>query len=289
MVAEFYFKVFFAQTDDLDVLARRNWRDRYYSGTFNTLGYRDVEWTEAMVADKIKVMVVGDSFVEGAGIKDPQDRFSNQLAQKLGPDYAVFNLGRRGAYTSQEMYAVLNYPYPPDIMVWSYVINDIEEVAVKHGLDRPPEPQVSPLLVPMVDNSYALNFVYWRLVRLAQAQQADAGEQWLHTAHADPAIWQAHQQELLSIYKETQARHIPLLVVVFPSLTAPAKTTFVTKRILDLFQAQGVPTIDVTTLIEDLPVSERIASPVDAHPSEIVHQRVAEALYEQFVKLGLVR
>jgi lysophospholipase L1-like esterase len=289
LAAELYFKVGFAQSDDLDVLARDNWRERYYTGTFNSLGYRDIEWREELVAGKIKVMVVGDSFVEGAGIKDPADRFPDQLGQKLGPAYVVFNVGRRGAYTSQEIYATLNYPYRPDILVWSYVINDIEEVAVKHGQHRPAKPEAPEVLAPVVNNSYAVNFVYWRLARLAMARQPDAGEAWLRAAHANPAIWQAHRQELLSIVAGAETRQIPLVVVVFPSLTNIEKTRFVTERMIDLFAEQGVPTIDVATLLADRPPASLIASPVDAHPSELVHRLIAEALYEQLIELGLVR
>jgi hypothetical protein len=47
-----------------------------------------------------------------------------------------------------------------------------------------------------------------------------------------------------------------------------------------LFRERGVPTLDVVELIQDMPVNELVASPVDSHPSERVHSLVAEALYE---------
>lgn len=284
---ELYFKLFFAQTDDLDTLARQNWRERYYLDSFNSLGYRDQEWTAGMVAGKTKVMVVGDSFVEGAGIEQPAERFPDQLARMLGPEYVVFNLGRRGAYTSQEMYQVLHYPYQPDILIWSYVLNDIEEVAAKTGFARPSGPEVPSALAPLVEHSYAANFLYWRLWHVLAARRPDATWQWLLGVYNDPEAWQLHQEELLAIHQTAAARGVPLLVVVFPGLTNLEQSRAVSGRIVELFRSRGVPTIDVADLVEDRPVADLIASPVDAHPSPLVHRLVAQALYQRLGELGL--
>lgn len=290
MGVEFYFKVFFDQTDSLDTLARQNWRERYYTGTFNSWGFRDIQWTDEMVAGKIKVMVVGDSFVEGAGIEYTRDRFPDRLAQKLGPDYVVFNLGKAGTNTSQQIQAIINYPYAPDILVLSYFINDIQGVVgEKNWINRPPGLKIPPLLSPLVKNSYAFNFFFWRVVRLLQSGQPDAQWLWLLRVYNDPDAWWRHQQELLSIYEGARSQRIPLFVVVFPSMDYTEASQVVTERIINLFREQGVPVLDVADLIKDIPVSERIASPVDTHSSELVHARVADALYEMFVEAGLAR
>ncbi|MBI1879239.1 MAG: hypothetical protein HYR94_13645, partial [Chloroflexi bacterium] len=84
MAAEFYFKVFFAQTDAyVFTLSAQNWMERYWQ-PINSLGYRDREWTPDEVSGKLKVMVVGDSLAAGLGIENYQDRFSNKLNQLLG-------------------------------------------------------------------------------------------------------------------------------------------------------------------------------------------------------------
>jgi lysophospholipase L1-like esterase len=287
MGVEFYFKVFFAQMDSLRTLARQNWYERYYQGAINSLGYRDVEWTEEMVDDKIKVMVVGDSFAEGVGIESPDDRFSNLLAQKLGPNYVVFNLGKRGANTKQEIEAILNYPYSPDILILSYFINDIEDVEWWYSQDRPPDPSTPAMLSPVVQNSYAANFLYWRLFRLFKGNHLEAWWTWLLSLYDNPEAWWLHQQDLLNIYKAAQSEQIPMIVVVFPNLAAIESSKTVTDRVLDLYSEKGVPTLDVAELIEGIPTSELVVSPVDAHPSKLVHRLTADALYEMFVELDL--
>ena len=284
MAAEFYFKVFFAQPDAFGTFARQNWYARYYSGTFNSLNYRDKEWTADMVQGKIKVMVVGDSFVEGVGIEYPQDRFPDKLAQKLGQDYVVFNLGKQGASTTQEIEAIVNYPYSPDILILSYFVNDIEGVAWQFNLYEPPKVS-SP---PLARHSYALNFVYWRLARLFGWHHLEDRWNWWLSLYDDPRVWWQHQQELLALYEGAKSQQIPLIVVVFSAMNALDQSRPVAQRVVNLFEEKGVPVLDVTNLIQDIPTSQLVASPVDSHPSELVHMLVANALYDLLVDHGLI-
>lgn len=287
MALEFYFKIFFAQSDSITTLANRNWNERYFDHTLNSLGYRDREWTGELVAGKTKVMVVGDSFVEGTGIENLADRFPDRLGQLLGPDYAVINLGKGGAHTGQELDAVVDYPYAPDILILSYFVNDIEGVAGAIGEQQPPRHEISPVLLPLVRNSYAFNFLYWRLYRLSRIGQPDEKWEWQRGLYSNPEAWWRHQQQLLAFYEGTQSEQIPFIVVVFPSMSDPEASLAATQPVLNLYRNLGVPTLDVAELIHDIPVKERIATPVDPHPSELVHQRVAETLYKMFVDLGL--
>lgn len=50
----------------------------------------------ARAEGKVKVACVGDSITAGAGIKDPKQRYPNQLQDMLGPTYEVKNFGVSG-------------------------------------------------------------------------------------------------------------------------------------------------------------------------------------------------
>ena len=109
-----------------------------------------------MVAGKTKVMVVGDSFVHGDGIEYARDRFSNQLAEKLGNNYVVFNLGVGGTNVTHYIENIVKYPYSPDVLVVSIGVNDIEgAVLEEQWLNKPGRKgfSIPPLLVPLVNNS----------------------------------------------------------------------------------------------------------------------------------------
>jgi hypothetical protein len=280
MALEFYFKVFFAQSDAyVFTLSAQNWEERYWQPV-NSLGYRDREWSPADVSGKLKVMVVGDSVAAGLGINNYQDRFSNKLNDLLGNQAVVFNVASPGWSTMQEAEAVVNYPYKPDILVLAYFINDIEGAAFEHGVERPRFVPLPPLLLqPVVDNSYALNFLYWRLVRWGQQEGQADYLQWVTQTFQNPTVWWAHQQELQTIYDGARAEGIRLIVVVFPNMTSLEPSRQVTGPVLQFFQSHSIETVDVAQLVQGQPVTGLIASPVDAHPNETVHRLVAEQLY----------
>jgi hypothetical protein len=281
MALELGFKLFFAQSDGFRyTLASQNWYERYWQE--NSLGYRDVEWTPEKVAGKTKVMVVGDSFVAGSGIADPQDRFSNQLGRLLGDNYAVLNVASPGWDTVDEVEAILNYPYNPDILVLSYYINDIEGTAYQTGAQRPPIRQDPPAwLLPLVQNSHAVNFLYWRIIRLGPQEWAEVyWNDWLKKISTDPDITWRHQQELLKIIEGAASEQIPLFVVVFPNLAAVEESQPLIQPVIDLFQTHHIPVLDVSKLLTGRDPTTTMVNTIDSHPNEAVNREVAEQLYQ---------
>ena len=281
MVLELGFKLFFAQSDGFRyTLASRNWYDRYWQE--NSLGYRDEEWVPEELAGKTKVMVVGDSFVAGSGIADPEDRFANQLGHLLGDDYVVFNVSSPGWDTFDEVEAIVDYPYPPDILILSYYINDIEGAAYASGAQRPQIRRDPPAwLLSLVNNSHAINFLYWRLIRLGPQEWADVyWNDWLKQIGTDPEIRWRHQQELLTIVEGAASEQIPLFVVVFPNLSALEESQFLTQPIINLFQEHDVSVLDVSQLLAGRDLAEITVNAIDSHPNEAINLEVAEHLYQ---------
>jgi hypothetical protein len=279
MVLELGFRLFFAQSDGFRyTLASQNWYDRYWSE--NSFGYRDEEWTAERLAGKIKVMVVGDSVAAGSGIPNREDRFANELGEYLGDDYAVIVIASPGWDTLDEIEAIVEYPYPPNILVLSYFINDIEGSAYAQGAQRPQIRQdPSGWLKPLVDNSYAFNFLYWRLVRLGPQKWASVyWDDWLKKISVDPDIRWRHQQELLKIIDGAVSEDIPLFVVVFPNLAAVEESQILTQPVVDLFESRGVPVLDVSQIVANRDPAQLTVNAVDAHPNEAVHAEVAEQL-----------
>ncbi|MFN8459550.1 MAG: SGNH/GDSL hydrolase family protein [Anaerolineae bacterium] len=275
LLLELFFKLFFAQSDGFNyTLASKNWFEWYWRK--NSLDYRDIEWTPEMVEGRTKVMVLGDSFVAGYGIENEADRFSNLLGQQLGADYAVMNVGQLGASTKDEIENALQYPYPPDIVILSFYLNDIMDTAQDLGFKRPPAQTHGPF---PVDYSYALNFLYWRVYRLGPQEWNNDYWTWLLSLYQKPEVWQLYRQQLLQIADYVQQRQGRLIVVVFPNLMAVEESRPVTAQVSRLFAERGVPVLDVTDLVARRPAAELIASPVDSHPNELVHRLVAERLY----------
>ncbi len=275
ILLELFFKLIFAQSDTFGfTLAEENWHKRYVQ--VNSLGYRDIEWTPELLAGRTKIMVLGDSFVEGAGINNPANRFSDLLGQTLGPQYAVMNVGLGGASTKDEIKNALEYPYQPDIIILSFYLNDIDQTAKDMGFKRPALKIDPPALVKY---SYALNFFYWRIFRL-MPQAGETYWNWLLAVYNKPDIWNIYQKELLQIHHIIQERDDQLIVVVFPELQALEDSRPLTSQVVNLYREQGVPVLDVTELIGDMDPAELVVNSVDSHPNELVHSLVAEKLHQ---------
>jgi lysophospholipase L1-like esterase len=280
ILLELFFKVGFAQSDGFNyTLASKNWFERYWRS--NSLGYRDIEWTPELLEDRTKIMVLGDSFVAGHGINNAEDRFPDLLGQMLGETYAVMNVGSNGANTKSEIGNALAYPYVPDMIILSFYINDIQETAQDMGFGLGPVKTGEPaVLKPLIEESYALNFLYWRLYRLGPQEWSEKYWNWLLSLYDNPDIWQIYQSELLQIYHFIKARNGQLIVVVFPNILAIDESRPITSQVVNLYAEQGVPVVDVPELIEGMDPQQLVVNSVDPHPNEIVHRLVAEELYQ---------
>lgn len=285
MAAEVFFKLFFAQSDAWNqTLASRNWFERYWAT--NSMGYRDVEWHPEDIRTRRKILVLGDSFAAGQGIERVEDRFSNLLEARLGDEYLVMNIATPGISTKEEIDRVLGFPYKPEILIFQYFINDIRYVAHQQGfISQAPDMEPGPLLAPLVENSYVANFIYWRSIRLLPMPWQADDFVWLQKAYDDPKVWWLHQQELLTIYNGAASEGVKLIVVVFPGMTSVEQSREVTSKVINFFRERQVPVLDVAELIKDAPAKQLVVNSLDAHPSEWVHQQVADKLYEMVVEL----
>jgi hypothetical protein len=93
----------------------------------NSLGYAD---REPGVKRGPRVLLIGDSFTEGAGVRR-HERFSNHLEQMLerdNPTIEVFNAGHCGFDTWREADELekTGDAIRPDVVVVNYVLNDAE-------------------------------------------------------------------------------------------------------------------------------------------------------------------
>ena len=286
-VVEIGLKLFLVQSDGINfTLASKSWYERYWR-PINSLGYRDYEWTIEKIGNRVRVIVVGDSFVAGGGVANIDDRFSNQLGKKLGDDYVVMTVAQNGWNTPQEIDALQVNPYRPDIVIFSHYLNDIEDVGAKYGYSRPANLLIYPpdWLRPLVDHSYAINFVYWRLFRWRafenpiHRQEIQTYQDYLRVLFEDPRVWAAHQEELFRVCSLAQTDHFKLIVVAFPDMLRVDQTRDLSGKVASFFREHQVPVVDVAALIDSQRPRSTIANSVDTHPSIQVHALVADALY----------
>lgn len=271
--------MFVAQSHEGDLTKASNiWFERYWP-PINAAGYRDGEHTDTL--GKKKVLVIGDSFTAGHGIKNVADRYANVLAQKLGTQQVeVYNLGISGSDTRDEYARFEKSGLKPDVLVLQYFPNDIEKAAGENGL-RPvglrPYGDVPGLLGTVFRHSYLFNYLYWQFPHASGAVITD----YTQKAYADSATIQSHLRDLGQFVAIRDKYHIPMYVVLFPFSHNLEKTTEYVRPVVAFFRSHNVPVINVGDLITDIKPDDRIVGRNDYHASPLVNRRVGEALYRR--------
>jgi hypothetical protein len=274
---------------------------RFYWGTPNALGYRDAAVAPPAGAHVTRVICIGDSFTEGAGIKRRRDRFSDRLQTALGAGARVYNAGVSGSDTIDEFRRLVAFPVVPDVVVLQYFGNDIEGRVPLYdphepagdapaAASRPAEPPDlatrvandavtrlagSPALTSCANLLFACNY----LANLVPLQTSDYVQQVLRY-YASPTVWHAHEQDLRQFITYSKAHGTKLVVVVFPFLQLPEASRYWTQKVSGVFRREGIPAVDLTDDVLPLSVAERVVNSSNPHASPRVHQIAAERILQ---------
>ncbi len=256
-------------------LASHIWFERYWQPM--TGDYRDSPKSDTL--NKQKVLLVGDSFTAGHGLKSADERFGNVLAEKLGTkQFTTYNLGISGSDTQDEFKRLVKFGVKPNVLVLQYFPNDIEKVAQQHGLVPgafTPYSDVPRAFQSLFIKSYLFNYLYWQFPHGNFAPFAT----YVQTAYTRPDIINGHLSDLNQFVEYAKASHARLYVVLFPFVHDIQKSAGYTKPVVDFFQKNNVPVLEVGRLIGDIDVKDRVVGRNDGHASALVNQRVGEALF----------
>jgi GDSL-like Lipase/Acylhydrolase family len=269
MALEAFCRVFVAWSDGFVVtLSERGWLRRYWQPV-NTLGYRDMEWSPAALAGRTRVLAVGDSVTAGAGLEGVGDRYQDQLGAMLGDHYAVMTAAQIGWDSAQELSALESYPYPPDVVILTYSVNDIDSVAAAHGVGVAPTFSLRDTpLFPLISTSHSLNFAYYTLLRLPVWGSNAAVRSYQHAAYTDPLVWDEQMRLLRSFSDWSRAHHAQLIVVATPDINSPVTTAPYTRQVADFFEGLGgVTVLDLGPELSARDPRQMAVSAMDAHPN----------------------
>lgn len=268
-------------------LANILWFKKYWN-PINSHGCRD---DEPIKNGKKNIFFVGDSFTAAQGIKEVKDRFSDIVKANLSKtdnDIQVINLAHNSFDTKSEKESMFKFMelsnIQPDYIVLQYYGNDIDHIAREHGLKGgegfSPYAEMNFLTLQLVSGSYLINFLYW----LVPKQDVDGYSKYLERAYSTEAIFNDHMREFRPFIEFANKRKIPLIVIIFPFMQEiELSKKLYTEKIGRFLSGSGVKYIDLSQLLKDLPVSERVINSNDAHPSVQVHRIVGEELSKYII------
>jgi hypothetical protein len=278
-----FFAFFTESVGSVRPLTGRRWFCAHWK-PLNALGYRDTDVSR--MQGRRRIIVVGDSFAAGHGVDDYRDRFSNQLERRLGKEWAVANVAQLGWQTPDEIRALRDFPYDPEIVVLSYCLNDIfwaggsEALAVGEQYDDTPT-----WLRPVVERSHLWDYVFLKTKRLRSSAQREERKGALLRPYRDAAIWSQQRGQLTNFVTVARLRGGQPLAVVWPSLTDLELTKPLTAQVAKLLRELGVPTIDLAEQFAGRARRDLIASPSDGHPNRSLHREVADLLMLEVCRL----
>jgi lysophospholipase L1-like esterase len=280
----------------LDAVARRSpWAVEFH---YNAQRFRDAEPAPRRTGVR-RVVVVGDSFTEGQGVKEP-DTYPRRLEALLraagAGEWEVRNCGRR-ATDFPELYAAFEeaLALEPDIVVYGMVLNDAARSAEFQArqtyvndwiLDRGRilEGGANATLGPFDSRLFAMVND-----RVDGYRTSRATLRWYREMYGEPnrAGWERTQQYLRDMNRRTRASGARFLVAAWPLLVSLERYPFagVHETVARFCVSAGIPRHDLLPVLQGRPTESLWVHPVDMHPNELAHRLAAESLLQPVLAL----
>ena len=258
---------------------------------YNSLRFRDVE--PSPKADGVRrVVVVGDSFTEGQGVKET-DTYPRVLERRLeagGGRWEVRNCGRRGADFPQLYEAFEDaLKYAPDVVVYGMVLNDAERspqfqarqsYVNDWSLDRGRMLEGRPFPEPGLLDSRLMALA---ADRVETWRTGRATARWYHDMYGEPNRegWERTQDDLREMNRRTLAGGGRFLVAAWPlmiHLEGDDPFADVSETVARFCLAAGIPRHDLRPAFRGRRTESLWVHPVDMHPNESAHRLAAESL-----------
>lgn len=258
---------------------------------YNSLRFRDAPLGPKPPGVK-RVMVLGDSFTEGQGVKEPDtcSRVLERLLNEAEPGkWEVRNCARRGT-DFPALYEAFEriLPYEPDLVIYALVLNDADQSEAFHArqsyvddwiVDRGRQEDEAEA-EPGLFRSRVFDFVQDRLqaYRIGRETTRWYLDMW---GEGNRDGWERTQAYLREMNRQAGQRGARLLVAPWPlfvALEGAYPFTPAHETIARFCLEAGIAHHDLLPVFRGRPSASFWVHPVDRHPNETAHRLAAEAL-----------
>jgi hypothetical protein len=273
-----------------DALARR--APYAVAFRYNRQRFRDQEATPKPAHSR-RVVVVGDSFTEGQGVKEPDTmprRLESLLNAQATLPWDVRNCGRRATdfpALMDNFEAAL--ALEPNVVVYAMVLNDAiraPEFEARQTyvndwiLDNGQRPDV-PLPPPL--RFYQSHFLAFLRGRLEAHRVGQETTRWYREMYGPPNStgWGETRTLIREMRRRTLARGARFVLVLWPLLVrTDGNYPFAAphEEIRRFALSAGIEELDLLPVLRGRPTRDLWVHPVDMHPNELAQQLAAQAL-----------
>ena len=267
--------------------------------TYNELGFRDIN--HSFKGDSIRIVVLGDSFTFGRGIKNLADIYPRILQQKLDEKfgknrYEVVTFAKDGYSTLDELNIFKRYglKFKPKILVIGYYLNDVEGPNSRIGFEDiffhhyfyPYE-----LGNILYRNSYFYYFLETRIKNLftMMGLRKSVNDYFRHLYSASNPFFNQHKYVFKELIGIAKSHNISVVVMVIPALyqLKPYPYYYAHDYIKNLSLENDVAYLDLLHSFLNVSTDLRVSA-MDAHMNEIAHNITANQLFNFLIQNKLV-
>jgi lysophospholipase L1-like esterase len=288
----------------MDVTAERVWKVQsrgmpgenwgYKRTAFGEHEFRETRYaSEIFENDHCRILFLGDSFTEGAGILNPADRFTDLIEERLnteppmaGRSYHVFNAARGGTEPEEwiEYFRDLVDIYRPHVVFTVFFLRDGTNLATSYYHNK----KIFDALhdkydyVPLKSRSALVNYFYNRKIAgdFSAYMTEKMKSSYLGTER-EQKRWRIQQEALRAIATESQERGIDFHLVIFPMLLNLKNYEFdeVEAEIERFAGSEGMSVFSLTPGFEGRNERDLWVANNDQHPNPAGHRVAADTLY----------
>lgn len=258
---------------------------------YNSAGFRDREHSKQKPLGVTRVVMIGDSVTEGAGV-EADAIFSSRLQQLLGPPYEVINLGMSGLNTPQEVHVleVEGLDYDPDVVIVNFVLNDCDFFSEFHAATQFTQEKdtkigllgdisIDPRIKRLLKSSAFMYFVKSRVEHLVGMITGKGESNYYRNLWSQDYCYQ-RMTEGFDKLKELQARNpFEVHVIIWPLLVdyKPYAFAQIHEQVKHEAEARGFKVFDLVDTFASLSYRNlQVTAEDNVHPNGKGHRLAAE-------------
>ena len=269
---------------------------KYYH--HNEFGFRDREREYENKGRHYRILVLGDSFTYGAGVKFIEDLYPYRLEERLnqglseeGRKFEVINTGLKGLSTAQEFHYLKRKGmlFKPDLLILGFVLNDAETPEMKYeAVQKNADWQLLPYPYGRLLNKYSFSYFFLRN-RIEQFfnQRKNPNKK------RSPFLEKLYGKDNLIVYRKLfdafmeycKEQDLKVLVVLFPKMPHVLDEKYPYKDIhafiKEIVLSNEMVFIDLLDPLRKSDIANFTVSKTDGHPSKEVHHLTAEIIYDK--------